>query len=406
MVVSLIESLLHRDIQQFIRDHTHVDSREIAIQQKQLLGVSYTILAQQIAARQKAKIKLPLYFQASNIVYPPSLNLEQSSSQATAQFKAQILASLFTNQSANVVDLTGGFGIDSFFLSGGCASLLHIEVNTELQQIATHNHLQLGAKNIAYNNTSAESFLESSKARFDFIYIDPSRRRESERVYGLADCVPNVVALQEKIFEHTTYLLLKTSPLLDIHFVLKSLLIVKKVFVVGVENECKEVLYLIDRKVSDALPVIEAVDLSIDGTVKNSFTFTFQKEAETISTFSEPLHYLYEPNAAILKAGAFKSIASYFSIYKIDTNTHLYTSSSLFSDFPGRVFKIETTVKSDDKEVYKIIPERKANIITRNYPLSADQLKKKLKLNDGGHKYLLAFSAGNKKTILLCSRIK
>jgi 16S rRNA G966 N2-methylase RsmD len=401
-----VEALLQKEVQQFIRERESADTRDIALQQKELAGVSASVLAAQIMARKKAKTKIPLYYQTKNIVYPPSLNLEQSSSQATALFKAHLVKSLFPDYTKiHLADLTGGFGIDSFFLSKDCHSLWHVEPNKELQQIAEHNHHQLGATTIQYCNATALDFLKSNTLAFNLFYIDPSRRKETQRVHSLADCVPNVIDLQKTFFEQGEFLLLKTSPLLDIHVVLKTVSFVKAVFIVAVENECKEVLYLCQRNFSGR-PLIEAIDLTSDGGVKNSLLFTYEQESETTAEFSEPLAYLYEPNAAILKAGAFKSIANSFHLLKIQRNTHLYTSALLVKDFPGRVFRIERLVRANVKELHALIPDQKVNVITRNYPITAEQLKAKLKLKDGGEKYLLAFSTEHKKVILLCSRLK
>ncbi len=400
-----VAALLQKEVQQFIIEHEHADSRNIALHKKAIAGVPATILAAQIAARQKAQTKLPVYYHTNNIVYPPLLNLEQSSSQATALFKARLVESLFPDKEIQVADLTGGFGIDSYFLSKSCHSLWHIEPNKALQEIAKHNHHQLGITTIQYTCSTAEEFLQSNTRAFDFIYIDPSRRKENQRVHSLVDCVPNVLDLQKTFFEQAEYLLLKTSPLLDIHVVLKTVACVKAVFVVAVENECKEVLYLSQRNFSGKAR-IEAVDLVSEGVLKNSFSFTYEQESETIAEFSDPLTYLYEPNAAILKAGAFKSVASTFDLFKIHRNTHLYTSAVPVKDFPGRIFQIEQFAKADVKELHALLPDQKVNVITRNYPLSAEQLKTKLKLKDGGEKYLIAFSTEQKKVLLLCSRLK
>jgi len=400
-----IEALLQKDVQQFIHDHESVDGKEIALRQKEISGVVASVLAGQIVQRQKAQTKLPLYYSTKNIIYPPSINLEQSSSQATALFKAHLVKSILTDKKVSIADLTGGFGIDSFFLSRVSQSLLHIEPNEELQKIASHNHKQLGATNIQYITSTAEQFIEINELVFNLFFIDPSRRKKNQRVYGLADCEPNVLELQKTILEQGEYFLLKTSPLLDIHAVINSIVFVKAVFVVSVDNECKEVLYLSQRNFS-GVPLIEAVDLSLEGNPENSFPFTYKHESFTTVQFSEPLTYLYEPNASILKAGAFKSIANTYDLFKIHQNTHFYTASFFTKDFPGRIFQVEQSPKADEKELHRLLPDRKVNVITRNYPLSAEQLKTKLKLRDGGEKYLIAFSTEHKKMLLLCSRLK
>jgi 16S rRNA G966 N2-methylase RsmD len=402
--MATLQDILHPLVQQYLAAHSTSDYTKIALQKKGVENVSPSLLAEQIKSRQKIKDKVPAYYQASNIVYPPSLNLEQSSSQATAIFKASIVRSLLGNKDLTIVDLTGGFGIDSLFLSKECASLKYIEPNAELAAITEHNHKQLNAFNIGHVVAYAETFLQNNSSTFDLLFLDPSRRSETRKVHLLEDCSPNVLALKSALFKSTKNILIKTSPLLDISSTIAALGCVKKIWVVSVENECKEVLYWCVPDFVDE-PVIEAVDLSNKGEALNSFSFSFPEERMSIHAFSSPLTYLYEPNASILKAGAFKKTANSFSLAKLSVNTHVYTSADLVNEFPGRVFKIEALVKPDAKSIVEFLPDRKANVLTRNYPLSPEQLKKKLKLNDGGEKYVFGFSGEVEKYLAICVRI-
>jgi hypothetical protein len=397
-------ALLQPHVQAIVAANEHGDVRQFVLQQKALGTVSPAMLASQVAGRQKAQTKIPLYYQAENLVYPPGLNLEQSSSQATALFKGQLIKENIGNNIATVADLTGGFGIDSFFMTQAAKALTHVEPDKTLQEIAQHNHGQLGSANIQYVNASAEEFITSTSV-FDLIYLDPSRRKETKKVAGLRDCVPDVVSLQSEFFNHTHHLLVKASPLLDISQALQELANVKRVFVVAVENECKELLFWCEKEFEGA-PTITAVDLLTTGAQLSSFTFTQPQEALAVASYSKPQAYLYEPNAAILKAGAFKSIGKSLGLLKLAPSTHLYSSENLLPDFPGRTFKIEKEVKPDAKTLQNVLPDAKANVITRNYPLQAEALKKKLKLADGGEVYVLAFSGEKEKHVVVCKRVK
>lgn len=395
--------LLEKDVQKFIVEHEQADGTTIALLSKTIKNVPPNWLAAQIVGRQKAKTKIPKYYLGVSIVYPPSLNIEQSSSQATALFKAGLLSNILPLDSS-MVDLTGGFGVDSFFLSQRFRSLIHVEPNAELQQLAAHNHQQLGVQNIQYINQNAEDFLETFQERMDAFYIDPSRRKEGQKVFSLRDCEPNMEILQETIFTKANILLVKAAPLLDVHSGTKSLHFTKKVFVVSVNNECKELLFLCDKSFSGE-PEIHAINLTNEGELISSYSFTFSLEREASVTHHEPQSYLYEPNASILKAGAFKCIGQAFGLYKLASSTHLYTSQKLIENFPGRIFKLITLVKADPKSVHALLPEKKVNVLTRNYPLKPEELKKKLKLQDGGDSYLIGFSGTKMKYLALCSRV-
>lgn len=404
MPQNYLSPLIHREVQDFLFQNEWLDENTLLLKQKMKYGVPTTILADQLTGRRKAKYKLPLHYRTKGIVYPPSHNLEQTSSEFTAQFKSEIMKSVCEPR-GNGLDLTGGLGVDSFFLSSICNQLDSVEPNADLLEMAAHNHKILGAQNIEYHQSTAQEFLISSNKAFDFIFIDPSRRNKSQKIFRLADCEPNPIELLALIFKKTDILLIKASPLLDIQQGLRELNYVEKVFVVSVDNECKELLFLC-RKGYAGEPEISCANLpSVADKPPEFFSFILSRERETNVHFSQPLVYLYEPNAAILKAGAFKLVAREFSLAKIHTNTHLYTSDELQNNFPGRVFKIEC-INPTEGQLKLFLPQRQANVITRNYSLSPEQIKKKLKLKDGGENYLLCFSGQPGKYIVVASRIK
>ena len=390
-------------VRKYLIENENHDIRTVILKHKEILGVPTSKLFEQIASRRKAKDKLPLYYQTEGIVYPPQHNLEQSSSQRTASFKADIAASVLKRDPV-IADLTGGFGVDTYFLSTKAAKVHCIEANESLLQLARHSHELLGATNIEYHHSEAENFLGSAKGVFDLIYVDPSRKSEAKKkIFLLQQSSPDIVMLSKAVFSKTTWLLVKASPLLDIQAGISELPFVRKVFVISVKNECKEVL-LLSQKGHTGIPTVQAVNLSGDADVE-TFDFTFNEERAAAISYGEPLTYLYEPNASILKAGAFKTVAARFLLTKIHVNTHLYTSERFVENFPGRKFFIDGFVKPDPIVLKGFFSDGKANVTTRNYPMSAEALKKKTGLMDGGDKFLIGFSGQRKKYLAIARRL-
>ncbi len=403
-MIEFLSLLVQPSVQEYLIEHEYDDERALVLKQKEVLELPTSVIASQLSGRKTAKTKLPTWYKTKGIVYPPTINLEQCSSETTASFKATFLKELIPNRLV-VADVTGGLGVDSYFLSKVFESTHHVDENEALLEIAMHNHKTLGAISIKHHNDTAEQFIENSTEIFDLVYIDPSRRdQQSRKVFRLADCSPDITALQKIIFERSFFLLVKASPLLDIQQGLRELVFVRKVFVVSVENECKELLFLAEKNYSGTVQ-IEAVDLTYSGTVRSSFIFSIEEEQEAASKWNEPLEYLYEPNASIMKAGAFKLVGERYQLNKLSVNTHLYTSIQLIADFPGRIFRVEN-LNPDKKELHNLLPTKQVNVLTRNYPLRPEELKKKLNVRDGGDKYLIGFSSEKKKYLGLCSRIQ
>ncbi len=400
----MIQDLTKPEVVAFIHDHERSDVNDILLKYKFVHGVPVGLVADQIKGRQKAKTKLPTFYKQPNVIYPPVLNLEQSSSEETGKFKARYLQTRLLNNSNQLgADLTGGFGVDAFFLSSVFENFHYVEPNVSLLEIAKHNLGELGILNTTFFTQFVNEYLKSQEAKSDFFYLDPSRRLKDKKVFTLADCEPNIIDLQEKLFDFANNILIKTSPLLDLQQGIKEIKFVKEVVVLAVDNECREVLFFCEKNFNEE-PSIKAVNLTKD--LAEEFDFTFTEERETELEYSAPLAYLFEPNAAILKAGAFKSITKKFDIRKIEKSTHLYTAQDEIRSFPGRVFKINAVVKPDAKSIKEFLPEGKANVTTRNYPLSVDELKKKTSIKDGGEKYLIGFSGTNKKFLVVADRVK
>jgi 16S rRNA G966 N2-methylase RsmD len=400
----ILEDLLRPDVQGFIQDHADDDEKALVLKYSSILGIPASLIADQIAGRRKAKDKLPLYYRTKGIIYPSLLNLEQCSSEITAGIKLSLLQSMLNSKAfGHCADITGGLGVDSFFLSQACDSFDYVEPSGPLLEIARHNHLCLGATSIHYNATTAEKFLSLTNKKFDFIFLDPSRRKNNMKVFRLAECEPNPIAMLPELLQKTDLVALKASPLFDLLQGCKDLSNVERIAVIAVGNECKEVLFFCMKNYV-AEPVITCINTTRNGDM-DQFDFSFSAERKATSVFSEPQRYLYEPNAAILKGGAFKSIGERFEISKIQQHTHLYTSETLISDFPGRIFSIEK-INPETNHLKIYLPDGKANIITRNYPLTPEQIKKKLKLKDGGEKFLIGFSGIRTRYLVVADRIK
>jgi hypothetical protein len=383
----------------FIIAHENDDLANLLLKQKDILGHSPSFVVNQINGRRRAKEKLPTWYAHPSVIYPPQQNLEQCSSEATARFKCGVYEKGSTETMA---DLTGGFGVDSFYFNQIFKKVFHVEPNSELIDLARKNYVLLShqlVKRIEFIQLTAEEFVASLNQKLDWIYLDPSRKSNGRKVVRLEDSQPDVVALLPQLLAKSDNILIKTSPLLDLKLGIKQLQNVKEVFVVSVGGECKEVLFRLQKGWA-AEPAIICVNLL--EAEKEEYQFKFSAEISLESAFHEPLSYLYEPNASILKAGAFKSIARTYKLFKMAVNTHLYASDQLNHEFPGRVYKILADIESRKS----FLPDGHANIISRNHPLSPEAIRKKFKLKDGGEKYVLAFSGVNKKFLLIAERLK
>lgn len=375
---------------EFIETNKHKPIAELALLLSKKPDLNKEFILSQINGIQKAKNKLPEFYNTPNIIYPSKLSMEQCSSEKTGIFKSELV------KGNSLIDLTGGFGIDSYYFSKNFAQVTYVEQQQDLFEIAKTNFDHLKANNINLVNATAEDFIKNTEKKANLIYIDPSRRNENQRVFKLDECTPNIIALAPELFKIADKILVKTAPLLDIKQTLKDLKNVTNVWVVSVNNDCKEVLYLLETG-KTVEPKIHTINLA---NFNQKFDFDYQKESSANAELSLPENYLYEPNASILKAGAFNSICDEFNVKKLHPNSHLYTSTVLEEDFPGRVFKIENVVSYQPKE-FKKLGIQKANVSCRNFKDSPEQVKKKLKLKDGGDKYLFATTDLNEKPILV-----
>ena len=386
-------------LDEFVWNNRLTDPATIALSAGKRPDLPAAYLAGQIDALQKIRTKVPSWYRPG-LHFPPALSLEQASSEATARFKAGLI------EGRTMADLSGGMGIDSFFLAQRFESATHVEPNAELSALTRHNFDVLRVKNTRFVVDTSEDFLQKTADPFDLLYLDPSRRHEQKgKVIRLEDCSPNILSIKTLALEKSRGLLLKTAPLLDIRLAAGQLETVRQIWVLASGPDCREVLYLLGHEpVEVDLIPIHAVQLHKDGPPQ-TFAFTYQAEKNAAAPLSLPQQYLYEPNAAILKAGAFRSFAEQYGLHKLHPNTHLYTSGQFVSGLPARSFVIEALCKYDRKAVAAHVPGSKAHVSTRNFPDKAELVRKKLGLHDGGEFYVFAFTdAEEKKVVAVCKK--
>lgn len=377
---------------EFIRLHADDDVRQLAFLGKKYPEVDMAYALDQIVGRQKAKVKIPSWVSVEGIVYPPHISMEQCSSESTARYKSKI-----AGKGVRLVDLTAGFGVDMAFMSVGFQEAVHVEQQAALCAISSANYQCLGLNHVQVECADGVAYLHQMK-HADLIFIDPARRdQHGGRTYGIADCTPNVLEIIDEMLEKAERVMIKLSPMLDWKKAVADVGNVSEVHIVSVGNECKELLLVVDR--SEAPLMINCVN--------DDSIFSYTKSDEIGYNPAQPIlpKYLYEPNASVMKAGCFNLISQRFGISQPDANSHLYLSDHIIHDFPGRGFMIErisTMNKRDLKEALSDVT--KANIAVRNFPMSVAELRKKLKLKDGGDVYIFATTDAKKGHLLLVCR--
>lgn len=391
--------ILSPQIQQFICEHRCDDVRALALQTKKYPDVDLPAAIIQIAGRQASADKIPLWHGIDEIQYPRHLSLEQCSSQATAEYKASLVGG------ETLADLTGGFGIDCAFLSAKFQRTVYVERQGELCQIATHNFPLLGLPTVDVHNEDGVAYLEKME-RVTCIFVDPARRnQQGGKAVDISDCEPNVARLEGLLLTKAERVMIKLSPMLDLTMALKEMPHVQEAHVVAVNNECKELLLLLGSQPTTSIP-IHCVNLNSKAT--QHFVFIREEEQEAPCAYTNQLDaYLYEPNAAVLKAGGFKSIASLYKVKKLHPNSHLYTAAQEVAGFPGRTFRVMGCCTFNKKEMKSALADvEKANITVRNFPASVAELRKRTKLQEGGDTYLFATTLYNESKVLIrCQKV-
>ena len=424
---------LSHELKLFVEKHEGADAHSLALQARKFPDIDMNLAIRQIVGRKIAKEKIPTWYENSEIIYPAHLSLEQSSSEATALYKTSLCAG------ETMIDLTGGMGVDCSFLAKKFKQAIYVEQQAELCEIAEHNFRALGLENIKVVNADAVKYLaemptavaEHSRCAVaersrcvDLIYIDPARRDNAgKKTVKIEDCRPDVGAENFlPLLEKAEMIMIKLSPMLDISLALKSLKNVSDVHIVAVNNEVKELLFISDANIS-AFKLADTHNFNLKSGIlqseikyhcvnitKNSiekFIFTKEQENEISAGYTTALQqYLYEPNAAIMKGGAYKSIAKNYSLKKLHPSSHLYTSDEFHADFPGRKFIINDvcSLKNIGTKIFSSLQQ--ANISVRNFPLSVAGIRKKTGLKEGGDVYIFATTlADERKVLIIAQRI-
>ena len=376
--------ILRPEIQKYIQDNLHENLGRLLLKKSPFPEVSMQEIAQQIKGKQIAAKKFPFLLK-ENIGFPPHLNLEQASSEITAKEKAENLSG------RAFLDLTCGFGIDAYFLSQNFSEVTLLEQNKDLLEIVQHNWKTLG-REANFINENLEQFLEinEKEKQFDLIYLDPARRdKDHRKKFLLSDLSPNILEIQDKLLSISKKTMIKLSPLIDLKYLQTTVKSIDEIEIIAVKNEVKEIILHLIPNTENKLK-ITTKNLSTD---ESNFSFSPEEESAVTPEFSDILEYLYIPNNAVLKSGAFNLISKKFGLKKLHPNTHLYTSDKAV-DFCGRVFKVkEISAKEIKKgDVF--------NIISKNHPLSPEQIKTKYKLKNGGEHYLI-FTQSTKGMVIL-----
>lgn len=410
----------------FLQSHTTDDPVKLLLQQDRFPEVDMRYVAQQIEGQRQAMDKWPTLARFKDIQYPPKLNREQSSSETTATYKA----TLFATPSFTVADLTGGMGIDTMAFATIANSVDYVEQDPILAALAEKNFSTLGLTNIRCHCDDSMAWLTKSDKHFDIIYIDPARRDPNgQKMAAFEKCTPNIIEHLDMMLNHCNTLIVKASPMIDLALATQQLGQANAFgkpraattqtlsspkrenghceetnvaqYIIAVKNECKEVLFAVGKHIA---PKTHCINLSSSHA---DFVFEHETERNTICPFATTIEdYIYEPNAAILKGGGFKCLTERYPVKKFSRNTHLYCSTELVTDFPGRTFRKVKETALSRKKIQGIIPQKSIHIVCRNYPIDAPELMKQLGLKEGGDQYLIATTFGERKIGVICERIK
>lgn len=406
----------------FIERNLDADIRQLALKGCRDKEVDFDTALRQIAGRQTARRKLPTWAAIDGIIYPPHLNMEQCSSEQTARYKAGICQQLLSktsnlkSQNSNLLDLTGGFGVDFAFMSEAFDETTYIERNSELFAISSNNLKLLVPKGKCINSDGIEMLHALDHATI--IFMDPARRDDhGARTYGISDCTPNVLEVKDELLQKTDFIILKLSPMLDWHQAVNDLgkHYIKEVHIVSVQNECKELIVVLSGKwkeESENGMKVVCTNILTDNS-HELFEYSPSPHHSSLNTSAtshltlNTSHFLYEPNASIMKAGCFAEVEQVFNVSQLAPNSHLFASDKIIDNFPGRKFQIQAISSMNKQELKVALKDiRQANITVRNFPLTVAELRKKLKCSDGGETYIFATTLMDKQRILIiCTRL-
>ncbi|WP_185151717.1 class I SAM-dependent methyltransferase [Chryseobacterium sp. SN22] len=381
----MVNKVVDQNIQQYINANLNTDLHALLLKKSPFPEVSMHEIVQQIKGKQVARKKFPFLLK-DGIVFPPQLSLEQSSSEKTALYKSEIL------KGNKFIDLTSGFGIDAYYLSKNFHEITLVEQNRELLEMVEHNWNILERK-ATFINRKLEDFLEENDASFDTVYLDPARRDiQKNKVFLLEDLSPNILEIQEKLLSISKNVVIKLSPLIDLKYLVSVLPGIFRIEIIALKNDVKEVVVFLSKESQNKISC-QCVNLESG---EPTFRFQFGSAENQSAEYGEPEKFIYLPNNTILKAGMFNLISQKFGLKKLHPNTHLYTSDLKILDFPGRILEMEAI---DAKQIQK---KSQFNIISKNYPLKPEEIRKKYNLKDGGENYLI-FTQSKKGKIILKS---
>ena len=383
----------------FIEQNLNADIRQLALKGCRDKDVDLDAAIRQIAGRQTARRKLPSWAALDGILYPPHLNMEQCSSEQAARYKAGVCTRL--SSPTSLVDLTGGFGVDFAFMSEAFDEATYVERNSELFAISSANMKILAPKAKCLNEDGLEVLHRLDHV--SMIFMDPARRdHHGARTYGISDCTPNVLEIKDELLQKADVVMLKLSPMLDWHKAISDLgeQYIKEVHIVSVQNECKELLIVMQQQSAEPPTVYCVNDDSV-------FSYHPSSISSNHISHHSSLIYLYEPNASIMKAGCFAEIEQAFEVSQLAPNSHLFASDQAIADFPGRKFRISAVTSMNKQELKQALKDiRQVNIAVRNFPMSVADLRKRLKLSEGGNDYIFATTlTEGKKVLIICQHL-
>ena len=394
---------------EFIREYRERDIRQLALQANRFPDVDMPYALDQIQGWQIARRKLPKWAACDGVIFPPHLSMEQCSSEPTAQYKLNLAMEWAerVGHASRMTDLTGGFGVDFSFTSCAFTSATYVERSEQLCHIVEHNLPLLGLNNATVVCADAVEYLSTVEPQ-TMLFLDPARRDEhGAKTVMLADCTPDVVQLLPQLLEKSRFTMLKLSPMLDWHKAVDDLQgAVREVHIVSVGGECKELLLVLSKVVESELKVYCA-DLSTASDTSSLFVYTPGSSAPVANSKlkTQNSKFVHEPNASIMKAGCFDELAAAYGVSPVSRNSHLFLSDEPVDGFPGRSFVVERVTTMNKSELRKaLVGVEKANIATRNFPLSVAELRKRLKLKDGGDVYIFATTTAEGEHLLLISR--
>ena len=382
----------------FIQAHLSDDPDRLLLSASRYPEIDMPFVVAQITARRQIKEKLPTWYQQEQLLFPAKIAAEQCSSEQTALYKQQLVT-----EGDTLCDLTGGLGIDSYYFSRRVKQVYYIERFPSYCEVARANMATLGARNVVVLEGDSTQWLDQLPA-IDVFYVDPARRGEgNKRMFALSDCEPDLTQLLPRLLAKAPRVIAKLSPMADLRQTLALLPTTQAIHILSVKNECKELLFVIGREPRESAVPIHCVHLTKQAASDEFFVCSLEAEQQAASHLATTLRrYLYEPNASVLKAGAFKQVACQFPVEKLQVSSHLYTSDHYLDRFPGRRFEVDEVIPFHSKSCKQLAGQSlQANVTTRNFPLTVEALRKKCRIREGGDIYLFATTGPKEEKLLI-----